>query len=173
MTTTDEPRVWVGCLACYNAGRLVGGWYGLDQVADEPWREGHNPTHEEWQVFDTDGLHVNIGETSDWAGLETLGGVLERFTDPDQAVAYELWLDLTWSNWRDDNETSFWDAYCGEWESGEDYAQELASDTGAIDVASQWPYTCIDWAKAWRELELGDNYTIDNPKGGVFVFRAV
>ena len=23
-TQTDAPQVWIGCLACYNAGRLIG-----------------------------------------------------------------------------------------------------------------------------------------------------
>ena len=27
MRTTTEPAVWIGCLACYNAGRLTGDWY--------------------------------------------------------------------------------------------------------------------------------------------------
>jgi hypothetical protein len=26
MTTTETPRVWIGCLASYNAGRLIGEW---------------------------------------------------------------------------------------------------------------------------------------------------
>ena len=26
-TYTDEPRAWVGCLACYNEGNLNGDWY--------------------------------------------------------------------------------------------------------------------------------------------------
>lgn len=37
MTTTSTdttPRVWVGCLACYNAGRLVGDWHDASD-ADE------------------------------------------------------------------------------------------------------------------------------------------
>lgn len=46
----------------------------------------------------------------------------------------------------------------------EDYAWELAEDTGAIDKAATWPNTCIDWEKAAKELaydytsiDIGEN----------------
>ena len=50
----------------------------------------------------------------------------------------------------------------GDWEYGEtlirdsyfeEYAQELAEELGYIKRDVQWPYTCIDWEKAARELQ--------------------
>ena len=43
-----EPRVWIGCLACYNSGQLVGHWYpateagdvDLDSIRANAWDEG-------------------------------------------------------------------------------------------------------------------------------------
>jgi len=35
----------------------------------------------------------------------------------------------------------------------EDYAQQLADDLGYTSSKMQWPYTCIDWEKAARELQ--------------------
>lgn len=35
----------------------------------------------------------------------------------------------------------------------EDYAQELAEETGAVPDNAAWPCTCIDWDKAARELQ--------------------
>ena len=58
------------------------------------------------------------------------------------------------------------DAYCGtadgysEAQAGADYAQTLADEIGAINPELAWPHTCIDWAEAWRELEIGDNYSL-------------
>jgi hypothetical protein len=52
--------------------------------------------------------------------------------------------------------------YTSEWDSGafiiadnhfEDYAQELAEDTGAIDRNAKWPLTHIDWDAAAEELK--------------------
>ena len=36
MTTTTAPamRVWIGCMSCYNSGRLVGEWFNAT-AADE------------------------------------------------------------------------------------------------------------------------------------------
>ncbi len=36
----------------------------------------------------------------------------------------------------------------------EDYAQETAEDCGMIQDNASWPYTCIDWEKAARELQM-------------------
>jgi len=58
------------------------------------------------------------------------------------------------------------DAYCGtadgysEAQAGAAYAEELADGNGLIDRQPAWPYTCIDWADAWRELEIGDGYSL-------------
>jgi hypothetical protein len=40
------------------------------------------------------------------------------------------------------------------------YAQELAEDAGLTDKPQAWPYTCIDWEQAARELRY-DYASID------------
>lgn len=35
-----------------------------------------------------------------------------------------------------------------------EYAQELAEDIGLIKSDAAWPYTCIDWDQAARELRM-------------------
>lgn len=34
----------------------------------------------------------------------------------------------------------------------EEYARDLAEDTGMMDRKASWPYTCIDWSAAADEL---------------------
>ena len=41
-----------------------------------------------------------------------------------------------------------------------EYAQELASDIGAMRDKQAWPLNCIDWEKATRELQM-DYSSID------------
>ena len=41
-----------------------------------------------------------------------------------------------------------------------EYAQELAEDTGMMEKEVRWPYTCIDWEWAARELKY-DYTSID------------
>jgi hypothetical protein len=50
-----------------------------------------------------------------------------------------------YSDWRH-GETLIRDSYF------EDYARELAEDGGMLKDNESWPYTCIDWEKAAREL---------------------
>lgn len=57
------------------------------------------------------------------------------------------------------------EGYCADWRHGEQlirdsyfetYAEELADDCGMVDrkLASRWPYTCIDWERAARDLQM-------------------
>ncbi len=46
-------------------------------------------------------------------------------------------------------------------EAGAEYAQTLAEETGAFNFSElSWPFTCVDWQQAWKELELGDCYSL-------------
>lgn len=53
------------------------------------------------------------------------------------------------------------EGYCEDWEHGAQlirdtyfttYAQELGEDV--MDVSCSWPFTCIDWDQAARELKM-------------------
>lgn len=47
----------------------------------------------------------------------------------------------------------FSDSYAGEFDSDEDFARDMADNTGAIpDEKQAWPLYCIDWEFAAREL---------------------
>jgi hypothetical protein len=51
----------------------------------------------------------------------------------------------------------------------EQYAQELAEDIGSIDANARWPYTCIDWEQAARELQY--DYTSAEFGGVTYYIR--
>jgi len=59
--------------------------------------------------------------------------------------------------------------------AGADYAMSLADELGLLRAAdSDWPYSCIDWAGAWRELYMGDGYSLHSIGAGEWlVFRSV
>ncbi len=70
--------------------------------------------------------------------------------------------------------------YAPDWEYGEvmiadsyfeDYAQELASDVvEGYDLTKQvWPFTCIDWTQAARELQM--DYTSIQFDGAAYWIR--
>lgn len=65
----------------------------------------------------------------------------------DEAV--DAWL---WNFNGDLDIDDFREAYYGEFESDEEFAQQLAEDIGAIDSDASWPNNCIDWEYAAKEL---------------------
>ena len=44
------------------------------------------------------------------------------------------------------------EAYQGQYKDDEDFAQEMAESLGSIEKNPSWPYTCIDWEYAAKEL---------------------
>lgn len=44
------------------------------------------------------------------------------------------------------------EAYQGEFKSDEDFAENMADELGLLNREMSWPYDCIDWEKAAREL---------------------
>lgn len=53
----------------------------------------------------------------------------------------------------------------------EDYARELVEELGYLDnkMASQWPFTCIDWEKAAEELKM--DYSVITWDGQDYYYR--
>jgi antirestriction protein len=57
----------------------------------------------------------------------------------------------------------FDEAYSGRFDSDADFAENLADELGYLDKNVSWPYTCIDWEWAARDLmydyfEVGGYY---------------
>ena len=44
------------------------------------------------------------------------------------------------------------EAYSGQYDSDENFAEDTAEQLGYINNNASWPYTCIDWEQAAREL---------------------
>lgn len=148
-TKTETPRVWIGCLASYNAGRLIGEWVDAVDVDEmqECWERvkvlavaaarevGEYPVYfgppEEPFLADYDGfgngLSSHFGEYADWAQVAAAGQAIEEHGD--DVVAWAL-----------DNSVPFDEIdqhVRGEHESEEEYAQELVEEIGWSNVSAQ------------------------------------
>ncbi len=124
MITTEERQVWVGCLACYNDGRLNGEWRSPDTGPE--WKCG-NPTHEEIWCFDHEGLFLE-GECSPFEAAER-AEVLDRAEEEGLPVeAFVSWCDNVGAEVEDSSIADCQEAYCGEVEL-EEYASELAEQS--------------------------------------------
>lgn len=172
------PRVWIACLTCYADGRLVGEWFpaidaesiGLDEI-----HAAYGGTRfgcEEAWVFDTDNLplarEMSVTEASEWGRL--LAEVEESQRDPFVAWVRSGLLDLLPGEAREQL-SSFEDAYCGEWDSFRDYAEQLADDIGLLADVDDTIAAYFDW-DAWTR-DLAYDYTTAPAPGGVYVFRSL
>lgn len=58
------------------------------------------------------------------------------------------------------------DGYSPE-QAGAAWCEEFAVDCGMVPDGLQWPLNCLDWERAWRELQMGDGYSAEpNPGAG-------
>ena len=174
----DTPRAWVGCLGCYNSGALIGKWLegeligdpvaaglaSLESVGDYTTPRCVRCFSDEFMVFDHEGFHslirgeCSLREASEAA--ETLEELESQGYDLEAVVAFIGWANY----WSAEN---FRDCYIGEYSTMEEFAEQFALETGAIDEAASWPHNCIDWEHAARELSY--DYTLE----AGYVFRSL
>lgn len=150
MTTDDTaPRIYVACLASYNAGRLFGRWIDADQDADEladeireMLAESPIPNAEEWAVHDFEGFGpYRLGE---YPNLEDVAALAAGIAEHGKAFA--MYCANVGHIVSDDE---FSDAYCGEWNSGEEYAENFVNEMGY--EIPEWLTGHVDYASLWHE----------------------
>ncbi len=182
MTKKTEPQVYVACLGCYNEGRMHGSWVDADELSDR-WDDMQihgNPAprypeqsypmtkckrlhHEEWAIHDYDGV-PNLGENPDTPYLIKVMRAIEEHGDP-----FREWFNLDPHNksHHDDLSEAFQEAYCGEYESEEDFAAQHAESMGYITPENQNPLLMyVDYEWFWKS-SLRHSYDYI----GGFVFR--
>lgn len=169
-----RPRVWIGCLACYNAGRLVGEWFDAE-AADEVTPEGlhdHPTSHEELWVFDLEGFPRGAGEMSPSAAA--LWGELCEEVGEMQWDALLAWVETGCYVTDSDDlpcASDFEERFCGCWNSERDYSAHLADEMGLWDEVPEHLHSYFD-LDAWRRDERLDYAVADAPGGGVFIFHS-
>jgi antirestriction protein len=159
--TRTEPQAWVGCLACYNEGRLTGEW--VDGVDAADYVPCERPGHEEWWVMDHEGYGTLIdGECSPQEATDKAEMLAE--IDEGNASAFLAYVDVVGEHYA--TVEGFKDAYAGEYDSPGDCAFQYAEDLGKDFHA--WPQSCIDWERAAEELGMS---FARSGEGTVFAFR--
>ncbi len=165
---SDTPRIYVRCLASYNAGHLHGKWIDAtdhDQIMEEIQEVlKTSPEHgEEWAIHDYESFHgLTSHEYEPIERVAEIAQLIEEHGAAFAAHANHVGTDYATGE-------SFQDAYCGEWESERAYAENLFDELYLHDVPEHVrPY--IDYDSFARDLFINDNYSVDCP-GGVYVFH--
>ncbi|PIN52684.1 antirestriction protein [Trueperella pyogenes] len=164
----------MGCLACYNAGRLVGDWFdaeAADEVTPEDLHD-HPTSHEELWVFDLEGFPRGAGEMSPSAAA--LWGELCEEVGEMRWDALLAWVE-TGCYVADSDDlpcvSDFEERFCGCWNSESDYSAHLADELGIWDEIPEHLHSYFDLDAWWRDERL-DYAVADAPGGGVFIFRS-
>lgn len=169
---SDTPRIYVVCLASYNAGTLHGEWIDANQ-SPEDLQEAVNAMlktspesgAEEWAIHDYEGFAG--AKIEEYTGLKEISQLAELIEE--YGPAYVAYRDHVGEDYA--TADGFRDAYLGEHSSLEEYAEQFLENTGAFQDVPDMLRNYFDFEKYAHDLEVGgDVFTADAPGGGVFVF---
>lgn len=170
-TERDRPRIYVACLASYNAGILHGRW--IDVTDSEEIREcvaamlaaSPEPGAEEWAIHDYEGFEG--GEISEYASFDQvcdLAAFIEEHGGLGGKLLEHFCGDLA------EARAAFED-YAGEYKSLEDFAFDLTEQSGTKIPDEIANY--VDYAAMGRDIELnGDVFTVETGFEEVHIFWA-
>jgi len=150
---TTETKVYVGTYGKYSAGSLYGEWLTLSAYdSKDEFLEACHAVHEdehdpEFMFQSTEG--PTFGMISEDDIDEEIFRLLWQLDD-DELAMFEAYRKVV----SDGTFRDAADAYMGRWDSDIYFAQELADDLGCTNKTDSWPYTCIDWKMAARDLML-------------------
>lgn len=171
-TDTEQPRIYVACLAAYNSGYLHGVWI---DAAQEPWAIydsvrimlAASPVEdaEEWAIHDYEGFGgVRIEEYTGFHRVSELAAFLAEHGEIGAALLDYYSGDL------DEAREALTDRYLGAHASLADYVQEVTQETTAIPHALRY---YVDYQAMARDAELnGDLFTVSTAWDVVHVFAA-
>jgi antirestriction protein len=135
-------------------------------LASSPAAKKYGEVAEEWAIhaYDFGGMH--IGENDSFEFLIQLMEAIEEhgeaFSSYHQQISGNCDLETAIEE--------FEDAYCGQYDSEDEYAQELFDE--CYDVPNHLA-NYIDYEKFSRDLFISDYYSQDAKSSGVHVFRHV
>lgn len=109
---------------------------------------------------------IGLAEAAEWGEVheevgETLWPALYAWVESGNYTSVGRCLPST---------SDFEERYCGQWERFDDFAAQLAEDTGLMDGWPEEAQRYFNWESWTRDL-LFDHTVIPAPDGGVFVFR--
>lgn len=167
----ERPRIYVACLASYNAGILHGCW--IDATDPDDIREkvaamlAASPERdaEEWAIHDYEGFEG--AEIAEYAGFDEVCALAD-FVEEYGGLGGKL---LEHFCGRLDEARAAFEDYAGEFKSLEDFAYDLTEQAGTKIPDDIAPY--VDYAAMGRDIELnGDVFTVETGFEEVHIFWA-
>jgi len=173
----ESPKVWVECLASYNAGESVGRWVTVPETVEEMQEEinqvlksSKQPFAEEWAFHDSEYFKpFDISEYEDLENLVKKANIINRVDDIDAFTAWDATTSDIDFLTEDEIIEKFEDEFMGTYRDEKDYAYELMNDCYSVpEHLSNY----IDYASFWRDLTYDGYYSANAPGMEVYIFRS-
>jgi antirestriction protein len=179
--------MWIGCLASYNNGRLVGEWCDVSTDSDENAAEiarvlKDSPVAgaEEAFIADYEGPKALVRLLGEYPGAEALAqaatieeAIAERYPDSADADAVlDVMLDGLRISELADLEVEDWlsDRVAGEGDTLADWVASFLDDIGFFRDKPKEMEQYFDFEAYGRDLLLGGDVSTANVNGRVLVF---
>ena len=173
---TDAPKIYVACLASYNNGILHGAWIDassdaneMQDAVDAMLAASPMPDAEEFAIHDHDG--INCSEYDSLQIIADKMSLIEEFEKEfgDDASGIINAYEDCFGVGNADDAQKVRDAYCGHYDSKEDYAIEFVESCGYLDEAPKYLQMYFDYEAFARDLFINDVCMSDD--GHVFYNR--
>lgn len=172
-TALDEPAIWLGCLSCYNSGRLNGRWITAEQAAEPEAAETLNGLAtletvgtyiarrcvkcfgDEFDVMDHQLIPTTCATARDF--YENAEQLAELHNNGELEPLTLLNSNLVMSS-LDELIEYHRDNYQGEYNTMNDFAERLI-DEGVIEIPATMPAHWVDIDAIARDLQY-DHFEI-------------
>lgn len=177
---TPSPAIYVASLADYNNGRLHGAWIN---AAREPQAiqadinamlaRSREPGAEEWAIHDYE--RFGRWKVNEYDSIEQVSRIARNIAE--HGYAYAAWADVFDGDDASFDVESFRDSFIGHYNSVLDYVEHMAEELGYGDELAKLPeylrnYVRIEYSALARDMHLaGDIATVEDPDGGLWIFR--
>ena len=173
MTQQLKPRIYVACLAAYNAGNLHGRWLDAARepgeiqddicsiLASSPVVSGGDYAIHDYEDFGV----IRVEEYHGIPEVSRLALLIEQHGEAFAAYASYVGVEYA-------TEESFQDAYHGHWDSELAYAENIFDELYIHQLPENLRFY-IDYEAFSRDLFLDGHYSVRSSNFGVHVFASV
>lgn len=175
-----SPAIYVASLADYNNGVLHGKWIdaarepeAIQADINDILDSSREPDAEEWAIHDYE--QFGRWRVNEYDSIDQVSRIARGIAE--HGYAYAAWADVFDGDQASFDTDGFREAYLGHYDSVTEYVEQLADDLGYTHELDKLPehlraYTHIDYSAIARDMQLsGDIATVDDPTGGVWIFR--
>lgn len=153
LSQSKFPNVQATCPQCDGDGREALTGTIENNPCDYCNGSGKVPSAEEWAIHDFEGFEgIKLGE---YESFETVAALAELIAEHGKAFAVWYANETRDSMDAEELREAFEEAYAGEFDSMEAYAQDYCDSTGLLDSIPENLRSYFDYEAFGRDLELG------------------